>query len=109
MQTDMHFYGTYAMARSAGLNPGAAQVIASAAEYVDDSDYVEIQLTDNVFLEAPPTAHHPTNGENLEELDQRRVWLPFHFIPGNQGDSFEERLRCRKDSQVAQDMIAHYV
>lgn len=37
MQTDMHYYGTYFLARAAGLNATAALSIAIAAEYVDDS------------------------------------------------------------------------
>nr|VFK43375.1 MAG: hypothetical protein BECKSD772F_GA0070984_11451 [Candidatus Kentron sp. SD]VFK48846.1 MAG: hypothetical protein BECKSD772E_GA0070983_11451 [Candidatus Kentron sp. SD] len=37
MQEDMHFYGTYAMARSAGIPADKAKIIAYAAQYVDDS------------------------------------------------------------------------
>lgn len=108
MQTDMHYYGTYAIARSAGLHPDAARVIAEASEYVDDSDYVAVQLSDGILLDAPPTAHHPENRQNLNPVDQRRVWVPFHFLPGNEGDSFEERLICRIDSQIARDMVQHH-
>jgi len=36
MQEDMHYYGTYAMARAAGLKAAHAKVIAYAAQYVDD-------------------------------------------------------------------------
>ncbi len=108
MQTDMHYYGTYTMARAAGLHPSAAQVIAQAAEYVDDSDVITIPLQDGTFLEAPATAHHPVNRANLDEIDQRKIWIPFHFIPANQGDSFEERLICRKDSDIAQELVAHH-
>lgn len=109
MQTDMHYYGTYAMARAAGLTSGAAQVIATAAEYVDDSGKVEVILEDGVFFEAAATAHHPVDLENLVAIDQRRIWIPFHFIPGNEGNFFEERLICRKDSALAQEMVAHHL
>ena len=109
MQTDMHYYGTYAMARAAGLNAGVCATIATAAEYVDDSDYVWLELNDRFFLEAHATAHHPVDSENLKEVDQRRVWVPFHFLPGNEGDTFEERLICRKDSALAQEMVEHHL
>jgi len=33
----MHYYGTYAMARAAGLNRGASIIIATAAQFVDDN------------------------------------------------------------------------
>lgn len=108
MQTDMHYYGTYAMAQAAGLHAAAAQVIAQSAEYVDDSDSITIPLQDGTFLEAPATAHHPVNRANLDEIDQRKIWIPFHFIPANQGESLEERLVCRKDSGIAQEMVAHH-
>lgn len=109
MQSDMHYYGTYVMARAAGLNSDVAEVIATAAEYVDDSNYVAIALNDGVLLEASATAHHPINVENLDECDQRKIWVPFHFIPGNEGDSFEERLICRKNGALVQEMVTHYL
>jgi hypothetical protein len=109
MQTDMHYYGTYVMARAAGLSSAAAQVIATAAEYVDDSDNVEVLLKDGTPFEATATAHHPVNVANLDEFDQRKIWVPFHFIPGNEGKSFEERLICRKDGALAQEMVSHHV
>jgi hypothetical protein len=45
------------------------------------------------------------------------VWLPFHFLPGNGGlpagqvpsGGFIQRLVCRPDSPVAQDMVARAV
>src|SRR5689334_16413260 len=109
MQTDMHYYGTYAMARASGLHPTAAQVIANAAEYVDDSDYVQTQLADQAYFEAGPTAHHPVNKENLDIIDQRRIWVPFHFPPGDEGTTYEEKLICRKDSAIARELIERYV
>jgi hypothetical protein len=109
MQQDMHYYGTYALARAAGLNQGAAQTIATAAEYVDDSDYVDVELEDEVFIHAPPTAHHPANKQNVEPVDQRRVWVPFHFLPGGEGDSLSEQLVCRMDSAIAKEMVEFHL
>ena len=37
MQVDMHYYGTYAMARAAGLTKEKAKTIATAAQFVDDN------------------------------------------------------------------------
>ena len=37
MQQDMHYYGTYAMARAAGLAVKDAKILAYAAQYVDDA------------------------------------------------------------------------
>ena len=37
MQTDMHYYGTYALARLAGFSVSKAEIIAYSSQYVDDS------------------------------------------------------------------------
>jgi len=107
MQIDMHYYGTYAMARAAGVSKVAAQNIATAAQFVDDSAKKgESKLFDDgsrFYYQA--TAHHAEDLKNHEEENQRHVWVPFHFIPGNEGETFAERLVCRKDSQIAKDMI----
>lgn len=108
MQTDMHYFGTYAMARAAGLSSDACQIIATAAEFVDKNGKKEsIPFDDGGRLDFIPTAHHATNVANIDRHDQRLVWLPFHFIPGNEGESVSERLLCRKDSKIAREMVEH--
>ncbi len=107
MQLDMHYYGTYSMARAAGIKPKHAQVIATAAQYVDDSDTALIELQDGAFLGCAATAHHPVDTRNIEANDQRQVWIPFHFLPGNEGNTFEERLVCRMDSALANKAVDH--
>lgn len=108
MQLDMHYYGTYAMARTAGLRKDIAQAIATAAQFVDDSVMVSAELSDGAYLHHDATAHHPSElAPNIDPDDQRRVWVPFHFLPGNEGDTLEERLVCRKDSLLAREMVEH--
>ncbi len=105
MQTDMHFYGTHALALAAGLNPTTARQIATAAEYVDDSDTVDITFKDGSYFHGDATGHHPINKENLDKYDQRNVWIPFHFLPGNQGETLQEKLLCQPDSEIAREMV----
>lgn len=108
MQTDMHYYGTYAMARAAGLSPESCQIIATAAEFVDDSGEKDtIVFNDGGRLDFVPTAHHVGSIKNIDRQDQRHVWLPFHFIPGNEGESVSERLLCRMDSAIVNELIEH--
>lgn len=112
MQSDMHYYGTYAMARAVGLSEDACFKIAYSAQFVDDNVAAEtIEFEDGATLSVEATAHHPVNLFNTEPFDddQRRVWVPFHFLPGNEGSTYSQRLRCRKDSAIAQEMIRHYV
>ena len=108
MQKDMHYFGTYAMARAAGLAPKACQTIATAAQFVDDNgDRETIEFPDGGRLDFVPTAHHAADIKNIDRHDQRLIWVPFHFIPGNQGRTVSERFLCRKDSGIAREMIDH--
>lgn len=109
MQTDMHYYGTYAIARLVGFTPAEAETIAYSAQYVDDSTHSDSSPhPKGGLLFGIATAHHGLESIKnafTDKEEQRRVWVPFHFIPGNQGASFQERLICRKNSDVAQTMF----
>ena len=106
MQIDMHYYGTYAMARAAGITRNAAKIIATAAQFVDDNAAKDsIEFRDGGRLDAEATAHHAVDRKNIDLEDQRKIWVPFHFLPGNQGKTYTERLMCRKDSEIAQEMV----
>ena len=110
MQVDMHYYGTYAMARAAGLRPETCKIIATAAQYVDDNANNQTEIIkDGARVDVYATAHHWYDVKNVDERDQRLVWIPFHFLPGNEGGSYTERLICRQDSKIAQEMIAHHL
>jgi len=108
MQTDMHYYGTYAMARAAGIDRDACFIIATAAQFVDDHAHKEtIKFKDGARIDTEATAHHSYDIQNIDTEDQRLVWVPFHFLPGNEGDTYQERMLCRKDSDIAKDMVKH--
>jgi hypothetical protein len=111
MDIDMHYYGTYALARAAGIAADNAHRIATAAEFVDDSTLTEVIVhPDGARFRGEPTAHHPTELLPINDLnDQQNVWVPFHFLPGGGGDSQSQRLVCLKDSPVAKEMVAHHL
>ena len=129
MQKDMHYYGTYAIARAAGLQPQDARVIAYSAQFVDDSTMDDsLMHEDGGLLYGVATAHHPTqagtqylryriknffnkiiNGNRIANLNQRRMWIPFHFYPGNEGDTLSEKLICRKNSFLVNEMFDNHI
>ena len=110
MQVDMHYYGTFAMAKAAGLKDHICKIIATAAEFVDDNaGHRNLNAKDRGHLHVTATAHHSIDGDNLNNDDQREVWVPFHFLPGAEGDTHEEKLRCVKDSPIARTMLAHHL
>lgn len=138
MQYDMHYYGTYALAAAAGIPREDAQVIAHAAQYVDDQNYTILQTVREEQDELGagvigiPTAHHPIEAGLRTEIqaaadqvlamlpikrktdihgadDSRSIWVPFHFIPGNEGNTFHEKLVCKKDSKIANEMVSYHI
>jgi hypothetical protein len=112
---DMHYYGTYALARAAGVRADTARTIATAAQYVDDSNGADEAVVhpDGARFRLEATAHHPFSIKGLvrnNDLDdQQLVWVPFHFLPGGEGDTQSRRLICRKDSKFARAMVQHHL
>jgi hypothetical protein len=108
MQSDMHYYGVFALARAAGLKHEPAHIIATASQFVDDNIFKgHIVFRDGGRIDFEATAHHTADAKNIDEEDQRRIWVPFHFLPGNEGESFLECLVCRKNSVIAREMVDH--
>jgi len=112
MQIDMHFYGIYALARAAGIKPDSAHTIANASQFVDDALDGEVNILKNHKAVFPIiTSHKPMDYQNAMFRDQWKVWVPFHFLPGNlkNGRSFYEKMQCLKatESETAGKIIAH--
>jgi len=104
MQMDMHFYGVYALARAAGINPETAKTIAYASQFVDDAIEDEaIEIEDKRGVVPTMTSHRPIDYQNTIPGDQWKVWVPFHFLPGNDENakSFLTRMVCCKSSDPA--------
>ena len=112
MQIDMHFYGTYALARAAGIKPDSAHTIAYASQFVDDALEGEVNVLENHKAVFPIiTSHKPMDYQNAMLRDQWKVWVPFHFLPGNlkTGKSFYEKMQCLKatESETAGKILEH--
>jgi hypothetical protein len=92
----MHFFGTYTLARTAGFPPEQARTIATAAQFVDDAvAAVPVSLGGQAYLLPVVSAHRMLElKENFDPMDQWRVWVPFHFLPGGRGNTADERLIC---------------
>ena len=113
MQVDMHYFGTYAMARAAGLDVRHAKVVAYAAQYVDEATANESEVhEDGGMFQTIATAH--TNSEAIsnavaDHTEQRKVWVPFHFFPGNEGETLSQKMTCAKDSELAREMVQNHI
>jgi hypothetical protein len=117
MQIDFHHGVTYVCARLAGFHPDEAEIIAHSAQYVDDATKDgEIYFDNGMIYTRIASAHKMLDYKNFNALANHRAWLPFHFLPGNNGESApaihqeldrEEYLRrciCRPNSPIAKDL-----
>ncbi len=114
MQIDFHHAVTYVSARLAGFKHKDANIIAYSAQYVDDATNAGLVRFDNgAMYKRIASAHKMLDYRNSKALSNHQVWIPFHFLPGNDGlpagenpeGSFINKLICRPDSPVARDMI----
>jgi hypothetical protein len=114
MQIDFHHAVTYVTARIAGFNHDDAEVIAYAAQYVDDATNEGFIEFDNKFMYCHiASAHKMLDYSNMDELANHHAWLPFHFLPGNGGLAAEEgnnlgiieKIICRPNSYIAREMV----
>lgn len=114
MQIDGHHTLTYVVARFAGISHYDAEKMAYSAQYVDEATNDKPIYFDNgAMFDRIVSAHKMLDYRNTQELANHLVWIPFHFLPGNQGipsdiesdGPFIHRLICKPDSHVARDML----
>jgi len=116
MQKDFHYAVTYIIARWADFSHKKAQIVAYACQYVDDNcDYGTLEFDNGALCSQIPSSHKVHDYRNFDTLEQYKVWLPFHFLPGNKGLNFKQsvsggfvnKLMTVPKSHIANDMIAY--
>lgn len=118
MQIDFHHAVTYICARFSGFAEHEAKIIAHSAQYVDDATAEgEVWFENGMIFPRTASAHKMLDYQNADELGNHRVWLPFHFLPGNNQepppnnltaydeDEFIRRCICRPNSHPAREMM----
>jgi hypothetical protein len=114
MQIDFHHTATYTCARLAGLTHDQASIVAYSAQYVDDATQAGlVEFLDGSTYRRAASAHKALDYKNFSDLAQSRVWIPFHFMPGNGGLSAgevppggrSEQLRVVPNSPPARAMV----
>lgn len=115
MQIDFHHTVTYVLSRMAGFPHEEADIIAYAAQYVDDCTTGGlIHFSDGSMYNRVPSAHTMKDiKHHLQTQENYVVWSIFHFLPGNEGKmigntssmNFYDKIICKPDSDVARRMI----
>lgn len=116
MQIDGHHTLTYVIARMVGFEHEEANIIAHSAQYVDDATNAgNIEFTNGAMFSRISSAHGTYDMKHhLDAQENNLVWVPFHFLPGNEGKmagevqdtSFIKKLICKPYSPVAVDMLS---
>lgn len=118
MQIDFHHGVTYVVSRLAGLDHDQANIIAHCAQYVDDATNAGLTKFNNgALFDRISSAHKLLDYRNFRQLANYQVWIPFHFLPGNDGlppgedpdGKFINKLICRPNSYVAQAMVTEAI
>ena len=105
MDIDYHYGTMYVLSRWAEFGPSNSNIIATSAQFVDDN------MDDNSFsdkaekeaiaqgIDIRYSSQNIWN--NITGKGNCEVWIPFHFLPGLQGETVEEKLVCRKHSELS--------
>ncbi len=113
MQIDFHHAVTYVVARYADFSHDDAALVAHCAQYIDDAtNDGTVTFDGDILYRRLSSAHKMLDYRNFQGLKNHLVWLPFHFLPDNDGlaagenpdESFIHKLVCKPNSPIAQDM-----
>ena len=103
MQKDFHYYCIGVLAKAAGFDKGDALTIAYASQYVDDSTESDPVRVGDLMFDPVRTAHI-----GLKAFDwaiQKRVFIPFHFIPPNPIRAPQDTFVTAPNSPFAQRIL----
>ncbi|UCH03100.1 MAG: hypothetical protein JSV20_04815 [Candidatus Bathyarchaeota archaeon] len=110
MQIDFHFYAIYAIARAAGFSPDNAHTIAYSSQHTDDAKYEHaLEFGNGGRFQQVLSAHKFFDPDAVGKETCYRIWVPFHFLPGNSGIDFYERMLTKANSIIAQRMVEEFL
>lgn len=106
MQIDLHHTGTYVLCRLAGMKSCYAEIVAYAAQQVDDAIYGHaLKFNNGGAFHQVQTAHSAASGENLDINNALEVWMPFHFLPSEIDINNEESQITKPNSNVLKSLL----
>lgn len=102
MQTDMHFYLIYFLARLLGCSDKDARKIAYSSAHVDFAECNNLIKATGTYVNMVGTSHRPLDFKKLKESKNRfRPWIPFHFLPRGKD------LICEMNGSLIQPMLEY--
>ena len=100
MQIDFHYGVVYVLARLAGMQAQPAEIVARACQYVDDS--ADSAVWEFARRNWEWRAQYGSTAVGAASYAQNPLsWPAFHFVPGGEGRTLEEKMICRPNSPPA--------
>ncbi len=90
MNLEFHYYAIRFLARRAGFSEAEGEVLAASSQYVDDS-LAAYEVEDGLGPGRPYRTMGTQNYLFWDESVSLAVYLPFHFVPGEEGRISRER------------------
>jgi hypothetical protein len=108
MNLEFHYYSVYFLCLRAGLSEASSSDIAFSSQYVDNA-LVPYEIDDAGFSYATQVTQ---NYVFWDEATLRDIYLPFHFIPGDEAlagaaraDGMASRWAVTPDSHLAKELL----
>lgn len=119
MEISSHYYALLALCRAKGISKEVSQRIAYASQFVDDAKinylFVDEDKSDDplfmknkdgsVCIKHIATCHSYFKIKTYNYSSMIYNTCAFHFIPGCEGEYFVDKLICREDSHIINEIM----
>ncbi|MBQ9376381.1 MAG: hypothetical protein IJU05_01065 [Schwartzia sp.] len=108
MDIDFHFGTIYVLSRWAKFGSENSNLIAHASQLVDDN-FDSTPFSDEEEKRDVAQGIHVRYScqniwGNVSGKGNREIWIPFHFLPGLEGETQQEKLVCKKHSELSEKL-----
>jgi hypothetical protein len=88
------------------MDSACSKKVAYSSQHTDDTKYGhELNFTSGGRYQQTMSAHKYLDFKFFSKKVGYDILLPFHFLPCAEGDEFEDRLICKKNSLIALELL----
>ena len=108
MDLDFHYGTMYVLSRWAKFGSANSNIIATSSQLVDDNfdttPFSDEEEKKNLAAGIHVRYSCQNIWGNITGKGNGEMWIPFHFLPGLQGDTVEDKLVCKKHSELSKKL-----
>lgn len=106
MNIDFHYYTVYTLCRLNGMCDQYSEIVAYSSMQVDHSKYNHPLYFEGGGRFKQIKSAHAFLSPTANDLDSMYdIYMPFHYLPGGQGDCFEQRVICKPKSNLVTELF----